>query len=70
LRRCGNQYEDKKELSTMSIEISLVGKTAAITGGGRGLGKEIAMTLAKAGAKVWIGNRTEEQSVKTVNEMK
>ncbi len=54
----------------MSIEISLVGKTAAITGGGRGLGKEIAMTLAKAGAKVWIGNRTEEQSVKTVNEMK
>ena len=54
----------------MSIEISLKGKTAAVTGGGRGIGKAIAMTLAQAGAKVWIGNRTEEQSVKTVNEMK
>ncbi len=53
----------------MSIEINLAGKTAAITGGGRGLGKAIALTLAKAGANVWIGNRKEEQSKETVKEL-
>lgn len=53
----------------MSIEINLVGKTAAVTGGGRGLGKAIALTLAKAGANVWIGNRKEEQSIETAKEI-
>jgi 3-oxoacyl-[acyl-carrier protein] reductase len=53
----------------MSIEINLTGKTAAVTGGGRGLGKAIALTLAKAGANVWIGNRKEEQSKETVKEL-
>ena len=53
----------------MSIEINLAGKTAAITGAGRGLGKAIALTLAKAGASVWVGSRKEDQSKEIVKEL-
>ncbi|NLD92098.1 MAG: SDR family NAD(P)-dependent oxidoreductase, partial [Fibrobacter sp.] len=49
--------------------MNLAGKTAAVTGGGRGLGKAIALTLARAGANVWIGNRKEEQAEQTVKEI-
>lgn len=36
---------------------SLAGKTALITGGGRGLGKAMALHLARCGANVWISGR-------------
>jgi NAD(P)-dependent dehydrogenase (short-subunit alcohol dehydrogenase family) len=39
----------------------LTGRTALVTGGGRGLGKEMARLLAKAGAAVAICSRTEAQ---------
>jgi 3-oxoacyl-[acyl-carrier protein] reductase len=39
--------------------ISLVGKTALITGGGSGIGQSIAQTFAEQGAKVVITGRTE-----------
>lgn len=36
--------------------IQLNGQNAIVTGAGRGLGKEIALTLADAGANVWIAD--------------
>jgi NAD(P)-dependent dehydrogenase (short-subunit alcohol dehydrogenase family) len=41
--------------------ISLVSKTALITGGGKGIGRSIAQTFAKQGAKVVVTARTETQ---------
>lgn len=40
---------------------SLEGKVALVTGGGRGLGKAIALTLAQAGADVAIASRTQKE---------
>lgn len=37
--------------------VSLAGRAAVVTGGGRGLGKAIALRLAEAGANVLIGDR-------------
>lgn len=39
----------------------LTGKTALVTGGGRGIGKSIALALAEAGANVAITSRTENE---------
>jgi len=39
---------------------SLAGKTALITGGGRGLGKAMALHLARCGANAWISGRNAD----------
>ena len=43
----------------MLKKINLEGKTALVTGAGKGLGKACAIALAEAGAKVIILSRTE-----------
>ncbi|KAI7848376.1 hypothetical protein BDC45DRAFT_523605 [Circinella umbellata] len=53
----------------MAIEKSLEGKVAVITGGGRGLGKAVAVALVERGAKVVIGNTTESQGLATIEEL-
>ena len=42
----------------MSEEKSLVGKTAVVTGAGRGVGRSIAIFFARAGANLAICSRT------------
>ena len=50
-----NQIRKAKNVTT-----KLQGKTAIVTGGSRGLGKAIAITLAKQGANVVVAARTTE----------
>ncbi len=52
----------------MTATISLKGKTALVTGGGRGIGKSITKHLAEAGANVVIASRKMENLKATADE--
>lgn len=54
----------------MSIAINLSGKTALVTGGSRGIGKECAKTLTAAGARVIVNyHKSEEKALAVVQEI-
>ncbi len=48
--------------------IDLTGKTALVTGGSRGVGREVCLLLAKAGANVALGFRNDESAAHSVIE--
>jgi NAD(P)-dependent dehydrogenase (short-subunit alcohol dehydrogenase family) len=54
----------------MAISVSLAGKNAIVTGGGRGIGKAIASRLAEAGANVVIASRKLENLEATAHELR
>lgn len=47
----------------------LHGKTAIVTGGGRGIGRSIALALAEAGANVAVTSRTEQELISVADEI-
>lgn len=47
----------------------LIGKTAVVTGGGRGIGRALAIGLAEAGADVAVLSRTKEELNETAAEI-
>ena len=51
------------------MELGLKGKTALVLGGGGGLGKGIALSLAREGARVAIAGRTQATLEATVKEI-
>lgn len=52
------------------MDMGLNNKTALVTGSTKGIGKAIAMELAKEGANVLINGRNAEEVERTVNEIK
>ena len=53
----------------MALSLSLDGKVAIVTGGGRGIGKDITRCLAQAGAHVVIASRKLENLEATAEEL-
>jgi NAD(P)-dependent dehydrogenase (short-subunit alcohol dehydrogenase family) len=51
----------RSEVSDMSLNFGLQGRTAFVTGAGRGLGRACAIALAEAGAEVWLAARTNDE---------
>lgn len=50
-------------------EVSLIGKTAIVTGASSGIGRETALSLAKSGARVVLACRDEEKAAAVVDEI-
>ena len=53
----------------MSVSIDLTGKSAIVTGGGDGIGRETARTLAQAGANVMIADLNADAAEQAAEEL-
>lgn len=56
--------------SSSSSTAASTARTAIVTGGGRGIGKEVAIMLAKKGVNVAVCSRTQREIDETVNEIR
>ena len=54
----------------MAVAIDLAGKSAIVTGGGRGIGRETALLLAKAGACLTIADVDETTASSVAGEIR
>ncbi|NVM24752.1 MAG: SDR family oxidoreductase [Desulfobacterales bacterium] len=54
----------------MARNYDLSGKVAVVTGGGKGIGRAIALGLAECGAKLVLASRTKEELDKVANEIR
>ena len=54
----------------MAITIDLSGKSAIVTGGGRGIGRETALLFAQAGARVTIADMDEASAQRVAEEIR
>ena len=60
------RWRSSRRPSTLADFCSLAGKTALVTGGSRGIGRAIALELARAGAAVTIGYRSGKDEAEQV----
>ena len=51
------------------MDLGLTGKTVVVTGGGRGIGKEICLTFAREGANIVIADIDERSACETADEV-
>src|SRR5438105_2211421 len=52
------------------MDLQLKGKSVLVTGGSRGIGRQIALSFAEEGARIAICARNQEQLDKTANEIR